>query len=65
MHTKDLVLHNSRNWQTVKAINKRLPELDIIPPLAFVVKPIDSVYRGTFVISSQDKEVLGVFDLIS
>lgn len=64
MHTKDLLLHESRNWQTVKAINKRLPELNIISSLAFVVKPIYPVYRSTFMIPSQNKEVLGVFDLI-
>lgn len=82
MHSKNLFVNDGSDWQAVETIRECLPELDIVPPLAyfgpelehdpitqearltFVVKSINTVDTRTFVVSSQDKEVLGVFDLV-
>lgn len=64
MHGEDLLVNNSSNGQAVETISKGLPELDIIPALAFVVEAVDTVDRGTFVVAPKDKEVLRILDLI-
>ena len=43
MHGKDLLVDDSRDWQAVEAIGEGLPQPDVIPPLTFVVKSIDTV----------------------
>ena len=40
MYAEDLRRHNSSNGETVEDIYKRLPRLDITPPLAFIIEPI-------------------------
>jgi len=35
MTTENLFIHNCCHWEAVKAIRKRFPELDIIPPLTY------------------------------
>jgi hypothetical protein len=35
MATENLLIHNCCHWEAVKAIRKRFPELDIIPPLTY------------------------------
>lgn len=64
MHGEDLFVDDGGDGQTVEAVGKRLPQLDIVSSFTFVVKPVDSVDRGTLVVSSQDEKVLGVFDLV-
>jgi len=61
MHTKNLLINNGRHRQTVKTVSKRLPQLNIVPSLTFVIETINPVNAGTFVITSQDKEILRVF----
>lgn len=60
---KDLLVNDSGDRQAVEAIGKGLPELDVIPAFAFVVKAVNSVDAGAFVVASEDKEVFWVFDL--
>jgi hypothetical protein len=64
MHGKDLFIDDGSNGQTVEAIRECLPQLDVVPPLAFVIKPIDTVDRGTLMIPTKDEEVLGILDLV-
>ena len=64
MHSEDLLVNDCRDWETVEAIGECLPQLDIIPSLAFVVEAIDSVDRGTLVVSTQDEEVFRILDLV-
>ena len=52
MHGKDLLVNARSNRQTVEAISEGFPEFNVVPPLAFIVKAIDSVDRSTFVVSS-------------
>lgn len=64
MHAQDLFINNGSNRETVKAVSEGLPELDVVPPLALIVETIDSVNTSTFVVSSQQEEVLGILDLV-
>jgi hypothetical protein len=43
---------------------KYRPEFDVVPAFAFVVEAVDPVHGGTFMIPSEDEEILGVHDLV-
>jgi len=64
MHSENLFIDDSSNGKTVEAIRKRLPELDVVTPLAFVVKAINAIYTGAFMITPENKEILGILDLV-
>lgn len=64
MHREDLLVDDGSDWQAVEAVCECLPQLDVVPSLAFVVESIDSIDRCALVVSAQDEEVLGVFDLV-
>ena len=65
MHTEDLLVNDSGNWQTVETVSKGFPQPDVISSLAFVIEPVDSVDRSALVISSEKEKVLWVLDLVS
>lgn len=64
MHRKDLFVDDCGNWQAVEAICECLPQLNVIPPLALVVESVNTVYRGAFMVATEDEEILRVFDLV-
>ena len=64
MHREDLLVYNCCNWQAVEAIRERLPQLDVIPPFAFIVETVDAVDGSTLMVSAQDEEVFWIFDLV-
>jgi hypothetical protein len=64
MHGEDLLVDDGSNWQTVEAIRECLPQLDVVSPLAFVIKPIDTVNRSTLMVPTKYEEVLGILDLV-
>ena len=49
----------------VEGIYESLPNLHIAPPLAFVVEAVNSRDIGTFVVASQEEEVLRVFYFVA
>jgi len=61
---EDLVVDNGGDGQAVEAVRERFPQLDRKPPLAFVVKPVNSVDRGALVVSPQQKEVFRVSNFV-
>lgn len=65
MHAEYLLVDQGGDGHRVEAVGKRLPQLDVVPALAFVVEPVDAVYGGALVVPPQDEEVLAVFDLQS
>jgi high-affinity K+ transport system ATPase subunit B len=65
VHAENLFVNDSRSRKAIEAVRESLPELDTETPLALVVESIDSVDGGTLVVSSENKEVLGVLDLVS
>lgn len=64
MHSENLLVDDGSDRQAVEAVGKGLPQLNVVPPLALIVEPIDAVDRGAFVVTAQDEEVLRVFDLV-
>lgn len=64
MHGEDLFVDDCRNGQAVEAICECFPKLNVVSALALIVKAIDSVNRCTFVVTSEDEEVLRVLDLV-
>jgi len=65
VYAKYFLINDRGNWKTIEAIRERFPELDVVPALTFIIKAINSVDRGTFVVPSQKKKVLWVFDFVS
>ncbi|KDR22432.1 hypothetical protein L798_01426 [Zootermopsis nevadensis] len=51
MTTKDLFINNCCYWEAVKTICKCFPELDIIPPLTFIIEAIYPIYACTFMVT--------------
>lgn len=64
MHRENFLVDDSRNRQAVEAIGECLPQLDVIPPLAFIIEPIYTIDRCTLVIPTQDEEILWILDLV-
>ena len=65
VHCENLLINDGCNWEAVEAVGKRLPQLNVVPALAFVIESVDSVDGGAFVVASKDEEVFRVFDLVS
>lgn len=64
MHANNLFVNYSTYWQTVKTVSESFPKFNIVSPLAFIVKPIYSVNLTAFVVTSEEKEVLGILNLV-
>lgn len=64
VHGEDLLINDGSNGQAVEAVGKRLPQLDVISSLALVVESVDAVNRSALVVTTKDKEVLRVLDLV-
>lgn len=64
MHRENFLVDDCCNRQAVEAIGECLPQLNVIPPLAFIVETIDAVDRCTLVVPSQDEEILRILDLV-
>lgn len=64
MHGEDLLINDGGNGETVEAVGESLPKLDVVSALALIVETVDTVDRGTLVVSTQNEEVLGVLDLV-
>ena len=65
MHANDFIINNSATWQRIKCIAKVFPHLDRKPAATLVIKAVDSIDTGTFMISSEEKKVFRIFDLVS
>jgi hypothetical protein len=64
VHSEYLLVNDSCDGQAVEAICESLPEFDVVPSLALVIEAINAVDGGAFVVASEDKEVLWVFDFV-
>ena len=63
MHADDLLLHDRDEGQAVEAVVEELPQLDVVAPLALVVKAVDPVDLARLVVAAQQEEVLRELDL--
>lgn len=59
----NLFIDQCRNRQAVEAISKCFPQPNGVAPLAFIVKPVDTVDGCTFVVATQQEKIFWVFDL--
>ena len=64
MHAQNLIVDQSCNRQTVKAVSEDLPELDAVPALALIIEAVDPIDRGALVVPTQQEEVLWVLNLV-
>jgi len=64
MNTEDPIRHNGSHWHAVIAVHKAPPQLNAIPSLALVEKPIDPIDIRRFVVSAQQKEGLRIAELV-
>lgn len=64
VHREDLLIDDRGDGKAVEAISERLPELDVVSAFALIVEAIDTVNRGTLVVTTEDEEVLRVLDLV-
>jgi hypothetical protein len=64
VHSEDLLINDGGNGEAVKAVGESLPELDVVSALALIVETVDTVDRGTLVVSTQNEEVFRVLDLV-
>mmetsp|Transcript_31876 Transcript_31876/g.38009 ORF Transcript_31876/g.38009 Transcript_31876/m.38009 type:complete len:86 (-) Transcript_31876:720-977(-) len=64
MHTNNLIINDRTTGQTIKGTAVTLPEFDGIPTAAFIVESVYAVDGGAFVVSAEDEEIFGVFDLV-
>lgn len=51
MHGEDLLVDDGCDWQTVETVRERLPQLDVVPPLTFIIEAVDPVDRRTLVVA--------------
>ena len=65
MATEDFLVNDCGYGQTIEAVGEGFPQFDIVTAFDFVVEAVDTVDRCTFVIATQEKEVLGVFDFVA
>lgn len=65
MNAKDLARNNRSDGETVECVDERLPDLDIAPSLALVVKAVDPRDIGAFVVASEEEEILWVLELVA
>jgi len=61
---KDFLVNNGRDRKAVETVCERLPQLDVVPPLALVVEAVNAVDGCALVISAQQEKVLRVFDFV-
>lgn len=64
MHSEDLFVNDGCDRKTIEAICEGLPQLDVVSSLTLVVKAVNAVDGGTFVVAAKDEEVFWVFDLV-
>jgi len=65
VHTENFRRDYGSDGETVENVDKRLPCLDIASSLALVIETIHSSDIGTFVITTEEKEILWILDLVT
>lgn len=58
MHANYLLVYYRSYRQTVEAVREGLPELYVVSSLAFLVEPVYTVDGRTFVVASEQEEIL-------
>ena len=64
MHTDNFIINDGTAGQTIECIAELLPHFDGKSSTTFIVKAIDSINAGAFVIASEQKEIFRIFNLV-
>ena len=65
MDAENLVVDDGSHGEAVEALNKLLPQLQAVSSFALIVKAINPIDGTTLMVSSKEKEVFRVLDLVS
>mmetsp|Transcript_5816 Transcript_5816/g.12256 ORF Transcript_5816/g.12256 Transcript_5816/m.12256 type:complete len:204 (+) Transcript_5816:632-1243(+) len=65
VHAKNLFVNDGGAGKAVEAIGESLPQLDSETSFALIVEAVDTIDGGALVVSTEDKEILGVLDFVS
>ena len=65
MHAKDFFVDDGGDGETVETISESFPQFDAITSLTFIIKPVDTVNGGTLVVTTENEEVVRIFDFVS
>mmetsp|Transcript_3987 Transcript_3987/g.11124 ORF Transcript_3987/g.11124 Transcript_3987/m.11124 type:complete len:372 (+) Transcript_3987:590-1705(+) len=57
-------MYQGNGRQADENITELLPELDVVPPLAFVIKTVDARDGGTLMVAPEQKHILGVLHFV-
>ena len=64
MHAEDFLVDDGGYGEAVKAICEGFPKFDVVTSLALVVETIYAVDGRALVVSSQNKKVFGILNLV-
>jgi hypothetical protein len=64
VHTDNFIVNDGTAGQTVECIAKLLPHLDGKSATALIIEPVNAINARALVISSQEKEILRILDLV-
>lgn len=64
MHAEYLVIHARTDGVLVEQVSEHLPQFNIKPAFALIIKPLDAVDGRTFMVPTQHEEVVGLLDLV-
>jgi len=64
MCAEDFLVDHGSTREAVEAISESLPEFDAKPALALIIKPVDTINRGTLVVASKNEEIFRVLDFV-
>lgn len=64
MHADNFIINHGTAGQTIEGIAKLFPHFDGKSTSTFIVKAIDSINAGTFVIASEQEEIFGILNLV-
>ena len=65
MHAENSILNHGTNRQVVEDLSEGLPKSQGIDSFTLIIKPINSINRRTFMITSKQEEILRIFDFIA
>jgi len=65
MTAKDFVLDQSCYGHAIEDVLESFPYLDVESSFAFIVKPVNSVETGDFMVASEQEEIAWVLDFVT
>lgn len=63
VHAEDFFVHNGSDGECVETVGEGLPQFYAVSSFTLIVKAVDAVNGGAFMVSPEQKEILWVFTL--